>query len=1321
MSPIYNTGGGATAPNSVAATKEETPTGTKIMRGGFNNDRSADDKRLSVSTTSRTTRSALSPIIRYYCRRNWYIDTNGYHQFHTTYDKIIINNNKNENKNVATPKQLERAPNNNNEEQEESELNNKDVNTEFEVSITPETTSRKEGVLKVRDRSKSNTNTSVATKKNTPTGQRETGGFKNDTGNRKSATSIITKSNLYALPDDDTTPPKEGVPPTGKRQAGRFINDTNTGNSNSLSDTASRTNLSSYIESNECYCTSYDKLDINDKNNNNKDVNNVDITPETTPRKEGVPKERNSSEPYKDNNKTHRKEGVRFIWYEQVPRLNTNSWIPVTAGLNSISNRKIVMPTSRFVTPTRNAYAALSEDNDDGGSLYPPISVPKAKAMDINSTNGMPSFHFVTSTHNVYSVLSEDDDDDDNDGCKLNSQVSLLKQKQNDNFFDNSIASKEGVGCKALASKVMNIVSTDGYRNTNKARSIIEIRTDDKNCDKQTNVAQSNTDNNTDINIVDPSKEGVDKTKERTEINVRPNNTDDVRHSRNDINRNKSDDDDGDPTKAGVEEKSVRSEEFTFDNNNNNTNGNNNNPSKGGVRDVDKNHDNNNGNTSKEGVRAINNNHLKEGVGKIAVRSNDTNNNVNKRVGDDPSKEGVPVVDDCHDNTSDCTPVPGLQGLSGDDWSDTDSRDSCYDDGEIGIRTNAMNSNNNVVQPIDNDHSNKIRVSGKEQTNTNHVIGIVIHEYNHNDHFIGNIIHECNHNNENEHESSNKGSEDESSTKDSADDSDESSVEDSDDDSDESSSIEDNSDDDSDESSVEDSDDDSDSYSDESSVEDSDDDSDFYIRTQCDWCYTNRCECNYPSDNSDDNTEYNNTGSDSESSEEEEDDNSDAGSDSESSEEEDDDNESSVDVGSPENLAVVAATMYHEDTAVYVSSDEEEEETDDEDSGVSYLSRGSTFYTYYGGEYFYDNNGDLHYCGQNNNEYDSDESGPGDNGIPDVISCSSNDDDSSDDDNDDDSSCYESCDCDDPKCDCDAEMRYNQYKRKHQLENPKLYELKFKLDNPTLFPGLHGYLQKVPKLRNYLYPKLNNSKYKQQMEELSESDNESDDSDDDDNDNDNSHLEYYTNNRNHHINNGYIQNRANNHDNHNNIININNNDVGNENASNNSVGSGAGHDNDNESDINVDDNTVNTVDNDDSSVEDESIDADNNSETNDIDADNNSDNDNDSATDDDTYNNESDIDSDEDTIDTNNDNDDSDDDIDDNSGDDDESTSIPKELQNYNAEGPYWSTNDRPSYATVAAKSSDDNNESTDVTIGAIILPRTATIQTLGLVSSTET
>ena len=145
MSPIYNTGGDAAASNSVAATKEETPTGTKIMRGRFNDDMSAGNNNNLSITTSRTTRSALPPIEsdRYYCRRNWYIDVNGYHQFHTSYDKIVINN-KNKNKNVTTPK--DRVPDNTNEEQGCSELNSMDVNNEFEVIIAPETAPRKEGV-----------------------------------------------------------------------------------------------------------------------------------------------------------------------------------------------------------------------------------------------------------------------------------------------------------------------------------------------------------------------------------------------------------------------------------------------------------------------------------------------------------------------------------------------------------------------------------------------------------------------------------------------------------------------------------------------------------------------------------------------------------------------------------------------------------------------------------------------------------------------------------------------------------------------------------------------------------------------------------------------------------------------------------------------------------------------------------------------------------------------------------------------------------------------------------------------------------------------
>tara|TARA_B110001450_G_C17176157_1_gene301438 strand:+ start:35 stop:229 length:195 start_codon:yes stop_codon:yes gene_type:complete len=62
-----------------------------------------------------------------------------------------------------------------------------------------------------------------------------------------------------------------------------------------------------------------------------------------------------------------------------------------------------------------------------------------------------------------------------------------------------------------------------------------------------------------------------------------------------------------------------------------------------------------------------------------------------------------------------------------------------------------------------------------------------------------------------------------------------------------------------------------------------------------------------------------------------------------------------------------------------------------------------------------------------------------------------------------------------------------------------------------------------------------------------------------------------------------------------------------------------------------------------------------------------------------------------------------------------------KELQNHNAEGPYWNTNDRPSYTTVATRRNSNNNESTNTTIGAIIVPRTAINQTLGHISGTKT
>ena len=56
--------------------------------------------------------------------------------------------------------------------------------------------------------------------------------------------------------------------------------------------------------------------------------------------------------------------------------------------------------------------------------------------------------------------------------------------------------------------------------------------------------------------------------------------------------------------------------------------------------------------------------------------------------------------------------------------------------------------------------------------------------------------------------------------------------------------------------------------------------------------------------------------------------------------------------------------------------------------------------------------------------------------------------------------------------DYDAEDRYNEYKRKHQMDNLEMYELKSKLENQQLFQKIHRYLQSHPKLSTYLFPNL---------------------------------------------------------------------------------------------------------------------------------------------------------------------------------------------------------------------------------------------------------
>ena len=720
MSPIYNTGGGATASNSVAATKEETPTGTKIMIGRFNNDMSAGNKNSLSITTSRTTPSAPPPIEldRYYCRRNWYIDINGYHQFHTSYDKIVINN-KNKNNNV------------NNEEHEDSELHNKDVNNEYEVIITPNAP-RQGGVSKERDSSGS-----VATKKDMPSGKKRTGGIKNNAGNKKSTTPIITKSirsspplhnnkygsyNRFDEQDCSLLPKRnKGVPKEHNNSSGPYKDNIHNTppckegvptHKHNVVNTSMMDNVTPPLNEG-----------VRVTNDENADQDGRDINKHNSPKYDkshDINKKEYDSYELSDNLP---REGVGFIWYEHVP-FDIGLWIPVKPGVSTIINKKkntMMASPHSFVTPTNNVYAVLSEDNDD----------------DDNEDN---------------------DDDDDN----LNSPVSVVKQEENDNSFENSIASKEeegSINSNAFASnsninhtdvilnnnnvttghtvktiRSNNSTSTDAVQHNkgnegdneddtvfhppdknnnttvpsekgnesddeddtvfhppdknnnttvpsekgvvpnNKERTNkIKMRTDDSNCDMSNNNtivsfeegAQSNTCNDSDV--VDPFKKGVGKKQA------------DMFRSNNDtINT-------VDPSKTGVgdntrKEKGARGDLST---NNNNTNGNTNNPSKEEVRVVDNNHGNNDNNTN-----------------------GDTNN---------PSKKGVRVVDNNHDKYNDAIP-PGLQGLDDEDnWSTDDSCDSCYDDGETGIHTNSI-KNNTVLQPVDNDHS-KIGVSGKEQIN----------------------------------------------------------------------------------------------------------------------------------------------------------------------------------------------------------------------------------------------------------------------------------------------------------------------------------------------------------------------------------------------------------------------------------------------------------------------------------------------------------------------------------------------------------------------------------------------------------------------------
>ena len=123
---------------------------------------------------------------------------------------------------------------------------------------------------------------------------------------------------------------------------------------------------------------------------------------------------------------------------------------------------------------------------------------------------------------------------------------------------------------------------------------------------------------------------------------------------------------------------------------------------------------------------------------------------------------------------------------------------------------------------------------------------------------------------------------------------------------------------------------------------------------------------------------------------------------------------------------------------MYVSSDESSDEQEEDEDEIS---------EYTSSEYESDNNGNSGVWSNSTSTVPDEEScgvDSGTNTIPDEVSCGVESNDSDGINRGSSVNNIELCNCDDSDCDCDAEDRYNEYKRKHQMENPELYELKFK-------------------------------------------------------------------------------------------------------------------------------------------------------------------------------------------------------------------------------------------------------------------------------------
>ena len=115
----------------------------------------------------------------------------------------------------------------------------------------------------------------------------------------------------------------------------------------------------------------------------------------------------------------------------------------------------------------------------------------------------LPPHRFRTLTSNAYIALAKNDNTNDNDDNNLYTPVSVRKQKEDDNSFDNYITSKIGVDNRdALAKKVNNINNNNNSINTID-RSKEGVGTID--------IVETPGTGNNSSNTIEPSKIGVGK------------------------------------------------------------------------------------------------------------------------------------------------------------------------------------------------------------------------------------------------------------------------------------------------------------------------------------------------------------------------------------------------------------------------------------------------------------------------------------------------------------------------------------------------------------------------------------------------------------------------------------------------------------------------------------------------------------------------------------------------------------------------------------------------------------------------------------------